>query len=146
MQGNGDSKGSRRKRVAKEGQRLPLFMSAGRSRVTESVAMSAATAREKQRYLKWAAEAAGVSREEAEVMMLDRAIGDYMKKDEGWLMEKADRGSAEESDSGPEAAAAASAAGASNGKGGTAPATPPRPDYLGELPPKQSNGAAATVK
>jgi hypothetical protein len=145
MQGNGESKGSRRKRVAKEGQRLPLFMSAGRSRVTESVAMSAATAREKQRYLKWAAEAAGVSREEAEVMMLDRAIGDYMKKDEGWLMEKADRGSAEENDSGPEAAAAAGASGAANGKVGAGPATASRPEYL-DLPPKPSNGTAATVK
>jgi hypothetical protein len=89
MQSKSDSHSGRHKRAANEVSRLPLFMSAGRSRVSENVAMSAATAREKQRYLRWASEAARVSREEAEVMMLDRALGDFMKRDEAWQIEKA---------------------------------------------------------
>ena len=94
MQSKGESQVGRRKRGAGEARRLPLFMSAGRSRVNEQVAMSATTARERQRYLRWAAATARVTRDEAEVMMLDRALGDFMKRDEAWQIEKAATGNA----------------------------------------------------
>ena len=94
MQPKGESKGGKGKRGAGEVQRLPLFMSAGRSRVNEQVVMSATLASEKRRYLRWAAAAARLTREEAEVMLLDRALGDFMKRDEGWQIEKAALGNA----------------------------------------------------
>jgi hypothetical protein len=88
MSMNADSERGRRRRVAKDGQALPLFMSAGRSRVSERVGMSAATSREMQRYLKWASEVTGLSWDEAQVMMLERALLDYFKKDEAWQAQK----------------------------------------------------------
>jgi hypothetical protein len=96
MAGNGETKRGRRKRVSAEGQTLPAFMSASRSRVSERVVMSAATSREMSQYLRWASELARVGRDEAQVMMLDRSLGDFMKRDEAWQAEKAVRGAAED--------------------------------------------------
>jgi hypothetical protein len=81
----------RRARAAHDGPLLPLFMTASRSRLTEQVRMSAGTFKELQNYLGWAGEAARVSPDEAQVMTLDRAIGDYLKRDEAWQLEKARR-------------------------------------------------------
>jgi hypothetical protein len=94
MLGNGESTSGRRRRVTKEGQALPLFMTAGRSRTTEQVTLSVRTSNEMHKYLRWASEAAGMSRDEAQIMMLDRALGDYLKKDEAWQAEKAATGTA----------------------------------------------------
>jgi hypothetical protein len=58
MSGNGESDKARRSRMAREGQRLPLFMSAARSRLSERVAISVAMSAEMEKYLKWACEAA----------------------------------------------------------------------------------------
>ena len=93
---SGEGQNSRRKRIIKEGQALPLFLSAARSRVSERVVMSAVTSRELQRYLRWASAAAGLGRDEAQVMLLDRAIGDYMKRDEAWQVEKGAAGVADD--------------------------------------------------
>jgi hypothetical protein len=102
MLGNGESQNERRRRITKESQALPLFMTAGKSRVSEPVMMSASTSREMQRYLRWAAEVARMGRDDAQVMMLDRAIVDYLKRDEAWQAYKA---STDSNDGGDDATA-----------------------------------------
>jgi hypothetical protein len=97
MIGNGVTQnGGRRTRVTTEGRALPLFMSASRSRVIERVQMSAATSRELQKYLRWAAKLANLTKDEAQVMMLDRAIGEFLRKDDAWQAEKASNGSGDD--------------------------------------------------
>jgi hypothetical protein len=108
MAGNAELQNGRRRKVTREGQALPLFMSAGRNRVSEPVFMSLSTSREMNRYVRWASEAARVGRGEAQAMMLDRAIWDYIKKDEAWQAEKSafafeplDEASAEDASAAP---------------------------------------------
>jgi hypothetical protein len=120
MLGNGEFQGERRRRIQKESQALPLFMTAGKSRVSESVTMSASTSREMQRYLRWAAEAARIGRDEAQVMMLDRAIVDYLKKDDAWQAHKGAVGGNEAGDD----AAGEAAMSAGGGRTSDAPRAP----------------------
>lgn len=73
------------KKKSTKGQQVrPLIVSAARSRVTQEVAMSAATWRELMGYARWAAQAAGMTLEEATILTLDRAVGDLLRKDELW--------------------------------------------------------------
>jgi hypothetical protein len=129
MPATSDSK-KRRRRIATDGPAMPLFMTASRSRVTERVAMSAPVCSEMQSYLRWAVEVSRFSPEEVQVMMLDRALTDYLKRDRAWQAEKVRRageerepvvagsfsppGSAQGSDSGGRVAQSAQDSGAAS--------------------------------
>ena len=86
-----ESKKRRRRVVATRSPALPLFMTASRSRLTERVSMSAPVCREMQSYIRWGVEVSRFSSEEVQVMMLDRALTDYLKKDGAWQAEKTRR-------------------------------------------------------
>jgi hypothetical protein len=87
MLGNGEPKG-RGKRVRREKQTRPLIVSAARSRVSERVTMSAPTARELRSYVRWAAKAARIDEDEAQVLTLDHAVTALLKRDELWQAQK----------------------------------------------------------
>jgi hypothetical protein len=81
-----------RKKVNEGTQLRPLIVSAARSRVSETVTMSAATSRELAAYVRWASKAAGLSIGEALTMTVDRSIGDFLKRDEAWQQAKGEQG------------------------------------------------------
>lgn len=63
---------------------LPAFLRGGRSRVKETVSISASASREMRDFLKWAVMAAGMPVEELQVGLLDKALLDYFKNDSEW--------------------------------------------------------------
>lgn len=66
-------------------QTMPLIVSNARSRVTEKVVMSAPTARDLRGYVEWASSKIGIPQDEAMILLLDRALGEFFKKDRLWL-------------------------------------------------------------
>jgi enoyl reductase-like protein len=83
----GNRKMGRKKRI-KEAQIRPLIVSAARSRVSETVLMSAPAARELREYVKWAATAAMLPEDEATVLTLDRALTEFFRRDTLWKAHK----------------------------------------------------------
>ena len=66
-------------------QTMPLIVSNARSRVTEKVVMSAIAARDLHDYIEWASSKIGIPPDEAMILTLDRALGEFFKKDRLWL-------------------------------------------------------------
>lgn len=66
-------------------QTMPLIVSTARSRVTEKLVMSALAARDLHAYVEWASSKIGIPEDEAMILTLDRAIGEFLKKDRLWM-------------------------------------------------------------
>lgn len=66
-------------------QTMPLIVSTARSRVTEKLVLSALAARDLHAYVEWASGKIGIPQDEAMILTLDRAIGEFLKKDRLWL-------------------------------------------------------------
>ncbi len=66
-------------------QTMPLIVSNARSRVTEKVVMSAIAARDLRAYVEWASSKIGIPEDEAMILTLDRALGEFLKKDRLWI-------------------------------------------------------------
>jgi hypothetical protein len=112
-----------RKKVNEGAPLRPLIVSAARSRVSETVTMSASTSRELAAYVRWASRAAGLSIGEALTMTVDRSIGDFLKRDEAWQQAKGDQGGDLVSASPSPPPAPTSSPHPSNGAGATATAS-----------------------
>jgi hypothetical protein len=84
---NGEAPPSGRKmgRPKTATQTMPLIVSNARSRVTEKVAMSAVASRDLRAYVEWASSKIGIPEDEAMILTLDRALGEFLKKDRLWL-------------------------------------------------------------
>jgi hypothetical protein len=68
-------------RPRKTGQTKPLIFDTIRSRVTRQLTMSAKTAQLLQNYVEWAAEYAEEAKEDAEILLLDKALGQFIERD-----------------------------------------------------------------
>ncbi|MGD0839135.1 MAG: hypothetical protein ABSB49_21070 [Polyangia bacterium] len=65
----------------KQEQTVPLIFQRVRSRVTREVSMPAKTGEELARYIKWACEAVGADQDEAMILVMEQALGQFFARD-----------------------------------------------------------------
>ncbi len=65
----------------KQEQTGPLIFERVRSRVTREVSMPAKTAHDLARYMEWACQAVGADRDEAMILIMEQALGQFFQRD-----------------------------------------------------------------
>ena len=68
---------------------LPSIISGARSRVEIRVFMGAPTARELSEYVGWVTNVAKMPQEEVLILTMDKALGDFFRRDRGWQATRA---------------------------------------------------------